>query len=52
MAGNLGVMLARAIYEPKQSKLLTLYLANANLHGLLNIVTVVAHRNPVRDVWT
>jgi hypothetical protein len=44
MAGSLGVMIARAIdmYEPNQSKLLTLYLANANLHGLLNIATVVA----------
>jgi hypothetical protein len=28
--------------SPKQSKLLTLYLANANLLWLLNIVTVVA----------
>jgi hypothetical protein len=44
MAGTLGVMIARAIdmYEPNQSKLLTLYLANANLYGLLNIVTIVA----------
>jgi hypothetical protein len=37
-------MISRAIdmYEPSQSKLLTLYLANANLYGLLNIVTIVA----------
>jgi hypothetical protein len=44
MVGILGTMIARAIdiYEPNQSKLLTLYLANANLQGLLNVVTVVA----------
>jgi hypothetical protein len=37
-------MIARAIdvYEPNQSKLLTLYLANANFSGLLNIVMIVA----------
>ena len=44
VAGSLGAMIARAIdmYEPNQSKFLILYLANANLHGLLNIVTIVA----------
>jgi hypothetical protein len=44
IAAVLGGMIARAIdtYEPSQSKLLALYLANANLDGLLNIVTIVA----------
>jgi hypothetical protein len=44
IAAIFGGMIARAIdvYEPNQSKLLTLYLANANLYGLLNIVTIVA----------
>jgi hypothetical protein len=45
IAATLGAMIARSIdlymYEPNQSKLLTLYLANANLYGLLNIVTIV-----------
>ena len=43
IAGTFGGMIARAsdMYEPDQSKLLTLYLANANLYGLLNIVTIV-----------
>jgi hypothetical protein len=37
-------MIARAIdmYEPNQSKLLTLYLANANPYGVINIATIVA----------
>jgi hypothetical protein len=44
IAATLGAMIARAIdmYEPKQSKLLALWLANANLYGLLNIATIVA----------
>ena len=44
MAAALGAMISRAIdmYEPARSKLLTLYLANANLSGILNIVTIVA----------
>jgi hypothetical protein len=44
VVGTLGVMIARAIdiYEPNQSILLALYLANANLHGLLNVVGIVA----------
>jgi hypothetical protein len=44
MAATLGTMIARAIdtYEPNQSKLLALWLANANLYGLLNIATIVA----------
>jgi hypothetical protein len=44
IAGTFGGMIARAIdvYEPNQSKLLTLYLANANLYGLLNIAMIVA----------
>jgi hypothetical protein len=44
IACALGAMIARAIdmYEPNQSKLLALYLANANLYGLLNIVMIVA----------
>ena len=44
MVATLGAMISRAIdmYEPSQSKLLALYLANANLYGLLNIVTIVA----------
>ena len=44
MAAALGAMISRAFdaYEPNQSKLLTLYLANANLSGILNIATVVA----------
>jgi len=39
-----ATMIARAIdiYQPNQSKLLTLYLANADFSGLLNIVTIVA----------
>jgi hypothetical protein len=37
-------MISRAvdIYEPNQSKLLTLYLANANFLGIVNIVTIFA----------
>jgi hypothetical protein len=44
IACALGAMIARAIdmYEPNQSKLLALYLANANFYGLLNIVMIVA----------
>jgi hypothetical protein len=44
IAAIFGGMIARAIdmYEPNQSKLHTLYFANANLYGLLNIVTIVA----------
>jgi hypothetical protein len=44
IAATFGGMIAGAIdmYEPNQSKLLTLYLANANLYGLLNIVTIFA----------
>jgi hypothetical protein len=44
MVATLGAMISRAIdvYEPSQPKLLALYLANANLYGLLNIVTIVA----------
>jgi hypothetical protein len=44
IAATFGGMIARAIdmYEPNQSKLHTLYFANANLYGLLNIVTIVA----------
>ena len=44
MAAALGAMISRAIdrYEPNQSKLLTLYLANANVSGILNIVLIVA----------
>ena len=44
IAATFGGMIARAIdmYEPYQSKLHTLYFANANLYGLLNIVTIVA----------
>jgi hypothetical protein len=44
MAAALGAMVSRAIdmYEPTQSELLTLYLANTNLSGILNIVTIVA----------
>jgi hypothetical protein len=44
MVATPGIMIARAIdiYQPNQSKLLTLYLANANLSGLLNIATIVA----------
>ncbi len=44
IAGTLGAMIARAVdmYDASQSKLLTLYLADANLSGLLNIVTIVA----------
>ncbi len=30
------------MYEPTRSELLTLYLANTNLSGILNIVTIVA----------
>jgi hypothetical protein len=44
MAATVAGMIARAIdaYEPNQPKFLALYLANANLYGLLNIVTIVA----------
>jgi hypothetical protein len=44
VAGTLGGMISRAVdmYEPNQSKLLTLYLANANFYGIANIVTIVA----------
>jgi hypothetical protein len=44
IAATVGVMISRAIdmYEPSQSKLLALWLANVNLHGLLSIVTIVA----------
>ncbi len=44
IAATLGAMIVRAIdtYEPNQSKLLALWLANANLLGLLNIATIVA----------
>jgi hypothetical protein len=44
MAAALGAMISRAIdmYEPPRSELLTLYLANANLSGILNIVTIIA----------
>jgi hypothetical protein len=44
MAAALGAMISRAIdvYEPTRSELLTLYLANTNLSGILNIVTIVA----------
>jgi hypothetical protein len=44
IAATFAGMIARAInmYEPNQSKLHTLYFANANLYGLLNIVTIVA----------
>ena len=44
IACALAAMIARAIdmYEPNQSKLLALYLANTNLYGLLNIVMIVA----------
>jgi hypothetical protein len=44
VAATLLGMIDRAmdIYQPNQSKLLTLYLANATLLGLLNIVTIVA----------
>jgi hypothetical protein len=37
-----GAMISRAIdaYEPNQSKLLTLYLANANISGIINIATI------------
>jgi hypothetical protein len=44
VVSTIGAMISRAIdmYEPNQSKLLTLYLANANLFGLVNIVTIVA----------
>jgi len=44
LAATLGAMIARAIdvYEPNQSKLLTLYQANANLPGLLNVASIVA----------
>jgi hypothetical protein len=44
VVGTLGGMISRAvdIYEPNQSKLLTLYLANANFLGIVNIVTIVA----------
>jgi hypothetical protein len=44
IAGTLAGMISRAIdmYDASHSKLLTLYLANADLYGLLNIVTIVA----------
>lgn len=44
MVATFGAMISRAIdvYEPSQPKLLALYLANANLYGLLNVVTIVA----------
>ncbi len=44
MTAALGAMISRAIdmYEPTRSELLTLYLANTNLSGILNIVTIVA----------
>jgi hypothetical protein len=44
MVGTLGIMIARAIdtYDASHSKLLTLYLANANPHGLFNVVTILA----------
>ena len=44
IAATVGVMISQAIdmYEPNQSKLLALWLANANQHGLLNMVTIVA----------
>jgi hypothetical protein len=44
VVGTLGGMISRAVdmYEPSQSKLLTLYLANANFLGIVNIVTIFA----------
>ena len=44
VVATLGGMISRAIdvYEPNQSKLLTLYQENANVHGIVNIVTIVA----------
>jgi hypothetical protein len=44
MAGTLGATISRAIEtrDAGQSKVLALDLANANLCGLLNIVTIVA----------
>ena len=44
IAATVGVIISRAvdIYEPNQPKLLALWLANANLQGLLSIVTIVA----------
>ena len=44
VVSTLGGMISRAIdmYEPNQSKLLTLYLANANSYGIVSIVTIVA----------
>jgi hypothetical protein len=43
IAATLAGMIARAIdmYEPNQSKFLTLYLANANPYALLNIAAIV-----------
>jgi hypothetical protein len=44
MAAALGAMISRAIdtYQPTRSGLLTLYLANTNVSGILNILTIVA----------
>ncbi len=44
MTASLGAMIVRAIdsYEPGQSEWPALWLANANLSGLLNIATIVA----------
>ena len=54
MVGTFGAMISRAIdiYEPNQPKLLALYLTNANVYGLLNIVTIVAFVFLISDLWT